>query len=73
MCEIGGAVGLVAGVFADPRCGLASGAGLLLLMFGAVVAHVRAKDGVRDVVPAIVAVALCVAVVAGRASEVYGA
>ena len=68
--EIAGAVGLAAGVFADARCGLASAAGLCALMVGALATHVRAKEGAKETAPAVVALALCVVVVAGRAHEI---
>jgi uncharacterized membrane protein YphA (DoxX/SURF4 family) len=56
--EVLGAVGLVLGAFL-PWLGIAAAVGLLLMMGGAVVAHVRGGDGRRELVPA-VAVGLAV-------------
>ncbi|MEJ2852454.1 MULTISPECIES: DoxX family protein [unclassified Saccharothrix] len=58
--EVAGAAGLLAGP-AVPVLGVAAGVGLLLLLAGAVVVHVRKRDGVRELVPALV----CAALVAG--------
>jgi DoxX-like protein len=51
--EIAGAVGVLLGVVAPPRGALAA-AGLLLLLAGAVVAHLRAGDNPPLLVPAVV-------------------
>ncbi|WET77880.1 DoxX family protein [Amycolatopsis sp. QT-25] len=48
--EIAGAAGLVAGFFWAPL-GIAAAIGLVALLIGAAVAHVRAGDGSRDVTP----------------------
>ncbi len=58
--EIAGAAGLVLGS-AVPVLGALAGAGLLLLLAGALVTHVRNHDRGRDLVPALV----CAALVAG--------
>ncbi|MGW4063460.1 DoxX family protein [Amycolatopsis sp. NPDC004747] len=58
--EIAGAAGLLLGLTV-PVLGALAGAGLLLLLAGALVTHVRNRDGVRDLVPAIV----CAVLVAG--------
>ncbi|MEU5259675.1 DoxX family protein [Amycolatopsis sp. NPDC021455] len=58
--EIAGAAGLLLGL-AVPVLGALAGTGLLLLLAGALVTHVRNRDGVRDLVPALV----CAALVAG--------
>ncbi|WP_439381462.1 DoxX family protein [Amycolatopsis lexingtonensis] len=58
--EIAGAAGLLLGL-AVPVLGTLAGAGLLLLLAGALVTHVRNRDGLRDLVPALV----CAALVAG--------
>lgn len=50
--EVAGAVGLLLGGFV-PALGAAAGVGLLLLMVGAVVTHVRNGDGWRQMTPAI--------------------
>jgi uncharacterized membrane protein YphA (DoxX/SURF4 family) len=49
--ELLAAAGLILGTFAAPLLALAALAGLLVLMAGAVVAHVRAGDVPRGVVP----------------------
>ncbi|MFC9252222.1 DoxX family protein [Amycolatopsis thailandensis] len=48
--EIAGAAGLVAGFFWLPL-GIAAAIGLTALLIGAAIAHVRAGDGAKDVVP----------------------
>ncbi len=58
--EIAGAAGLLVGL-AVPLLGALAGAGLLLLLAGALITHVRNHDRGRDVVPALV----CAALVAG--------
>ena len=49
--EAAGAAGLVIGIF-WPLLGIAAAAGLVALLVGAAVAHLRAKDELRSVVPA---------------------
>lgn len=51
--EVAGTGGLVAGL-AVPLLRASAALGLLLLLVGAVVAHVRVKDGLREMVPALV-------------------
>jgi len=68
--ELAGAAGLVAAV-ALPGVGAAAGVGLLLLLLGAVTAHLRAGDSIRGAAPALllavlVAVLLVLAVGALR-------
>jgi hypothetical protein len=58
--EVAGAAGLLLGL-AVPVLGALAGAGLLLLLAGALVTHVRNRDSVRDLVPAVV----CAVLVAG--------
>lgn len=58
--EVAGAVGVALGP-AIPLLGILAGAGLLLLLAGAVVGHVRNGDGPRKFAPALV----CAALVAG--------
>ncbi|WP_410608206.1 DoxX family protein [Amycolatopsis sp. lyj-109] len=58
--EIAGAAGLLLGS-AVPVLGALAGAGLLLLLAGALVTHVRNHDRGRDLVPALV----CAVLVAG--------
>ncbi|MEV8441683.1 DoxX family protein [Actinosynnema sp. NPDC051121] len=50
--EVAGATGLLLGP-AVPVIGASAGAGLLLLLTGAVITHVRNRDGVRKLVPAL--------------------
>ncbi|NBH03573.1 DoxX family protein [Amycolatopsis sp. SID8362] len=58
--EIAGAAGLLLGL-AVPVLGALAGVGLLLLLAGALVTHVRNHDRGRDLVPALV----CALLVAG--------
>ncbi|GAB3053266.1 DoxX family protein [Intrasporangium mesophilum] len=51
--EVLGVVGLLVGAFV-PVIGALAAAGLLMLLAGAVVAHLRNGDGIREVAPAIV-------------------
>ena len=51
--EILGVLGLLAGALV-PVIGVLAAAGLLLLLGGAVVVHLRSGDGPRELVPAIV-------------------
>lgn len=53
LLELLGVVGLLIGAFV-PVIGALAGAGLLMLLGGAVAAHVRNGDGIRDIAPAIV-------------------
>jgi hypothetical protein len=53
LLEVLAVVGLLVGAFVPVIGALAAG-GLLMLLGGAVVAHVRNGDGVREVAPAIV-------------------
>jgi hypothetical protein len=58
--EVAGAAGLLLGLTV-PLLGAAAGAGLLLLLAGAVITHVRNRDGIRELAPAVV----CAVLVAG--------
>ncbi|MEQ0558491.1 DoxX family protein [Amycolatopsis sp. NEAU-NG30] len=58
--EIAGAAGVLLGL-AVPVLGALAAIGLLLLLAGALVTHVRSRDRGRDLVPALV----CAALVAG--------
>ena len=51
--EILAVVGLLVGAFV-PVIGALAAAGLLLLLGGAVVAHLRNGDGIREIAPAVV-------------------
>jgi hypothetical protein len=66
--EIAGAVGLLLGAI-QPLIGALAGAGLLLLLGGAVVAHLRAGDGPRKLAPAV----LCGLLVAAYLSALLAA
>ncbi|MPY55991.1 DoxX family protein [Streptomyces spongiae] len=57
--EIAGAAGLLLGL-AVPMLGVLAGVGLLLLLVGALITHVRNRDRGRDLVPALVCAALVV-------------
>ncbi|GHH31166.1 hypothetical protein GCM10017790_65840 [Amycolatopsis oliviviridis] len=48
--EIAGAAGLVAGFFWLPL-GIAAAIGLMALLIGAAISHLRAGDGIKDVAP----------------------
>ncbi|QSR28429.1 invasion protein [Nocardioides aromaticivorans] len=61
--EVAAAAGLVAG-FAVPLLRTSAALGLLLLLVGAVVAHLRVKDGLREMAPAIGLGVLAAAVLA---------
>jgi hypothetical protein len=50
--EVAAAVGLVAGIWWRPL-GIAAAVGLVALLIGATVSHLRAGDGLKEVVPAI--------------------
>jgi hypothetical protein len=51
--ELAGALGLLTGLV-EPRIGGLAGVGLLLMLVGAVGAHLRAGDGPRKFAPAVV-------------------
>ena len=57
--EVAGAAGVLVGL-AEPRIGGLAGAGLLALLAGALVAHLRTGDTLREAAPALVS-ALAVA------------
>jgi hypothetical protein len=51
--EVLGVLGLIVGAFV-PVIGALAAAGLLLLLAGAIVAHLRNGDGIREIAPAVV-------------------
>lgn len=53
LLEVLGVVGLLVGALV-PVIGALAAAGLLVLLAGAVVAHVRNGDGIREIAPAVV-------------------
>ncbi|MQY38726.1 hypothetical protein SRB17_67390 [Streptomyces sp. RB17] len=55
--ELAGAVGVAVGPVV-PLCGGLAGIGLLMLLAGAVITHVRKGDGVPKLVPAVACTAL---------------
>ena len=60
--EVLAVLGILVGA-AVPAIGAVAAAGLVLLMFGAVITHLRNGDGLRELVPAIVLGAVAVAFV----------
>jgi hypothetical protein len=60
-CELAGVVGVVVGLWCAP-IGIAAAVGLALLSGGAVAFHVRASDSIKDTAPAVIGLALAVAV-----------
>ena len=52
LLEIAGAVGMLAGIWNKPL-GVAAAAGLALYFAGAIAAHLRKKDAIKDAAPAI--------------------
>ena len=59
MAEVAAAAGLLIGLAWAPL-GIAAAAGLVLLMIGAIVFHVRAKDPVEAMAPVVVLAVLSV-------------
>lgn len=55
LLEVLAVVGLIIGAFV-PLIGALAAAGLLLLLGGAIVAHLRTGDGIREIAPAVVLV-----------------
>ena len=53
LLEVLAVIGLLVGAFV-PMIGALAAAGLLMLLGGAVVAHLRNGDGLREIVPAVV-------------------
>jgi hypothetical protein len=66
--ELLAAVGLLAGLAVWPL-GVAAGIGLVLLMIGAIVAHLRAGDKIKVFAPALVLGVLALAEVIVRAAS----
>lgn len=60
LLEVAAAVGLLVGLF-QPLIGVLAGAGLLLLLAGAVVVHLRKGDGPRKYAPAVICAVLVAA------------
>ncbi|MEU6978790.1 MULTISPECIES: DoxX family protein [unclassified Streptomyces] len=66
--EILGAIGLIAGIWFRPL-GIAAGVGVVLYFLGAIVTHIRAKDGKGAPVPAVLALLAAAPVVLGLAAN----
>ncbi|HEY1841324.1 MAG TPA: DoxX family protein [Mycobacterium sp.] len=58
--ELAGVAGILAGL-AWPPIGVAAAVGLVLLLLGAIVFHVRAADSASDAAPAVIGLGLAVA------------
>ncbi len=58
--ELAGAVGLIVGLFVAP-IGIAAAIGVVLYMLGAVIAHLRVRDGVQQVLAPVVPLLFAVA------------
>src|ERR1700730_16080802 len=67
----GAVVGLIAGLFSRPLA-IAAATGLVLLLIGAVIAHRRVGDPIKEMVLAIVVFALSAFVLAGQISLLNG-
>lgn len=65
--EVAGAAGVLAGLV-EPRIGGLAAAGLLALLGGAVVAHLRTGDTLREAAPALVSAAAVAAYLAALAA-----
>jgi uncharacterized membrane protein YphA (DoxX/SURF4 family) len=66
LLEILGAAGLVIGLWAGPL-GIAAATGLVVLMSGAVIYHVRARDTAKKTMPAVTMIVFSAAVLILRA------
>jgi hypothetical protein len=60
LLELAGVVGVLAGLAWAP-IGVAAAIGLALLLLGAIIFHVRARDGAADMAPAVIGLGLAVA------------
>ncbi|MEI6496115.1 MAG: DoxX family protein [Actinomycetota bacterium] len=60
--EVAGAIGLLVGIWARPL-GIAASIGLACYFLGAVIAHLRKGQGMKETAPALVLFALAVVVV----------
>jgi len=64
--EVAGALGLLIGL-AVPALGIAAAIGLVLLMIGAAIAHLRNGDGINAVLPSVILFLLAAATLVTRA------
>jgi uncharacterized membrane protein YhaH (DUF805 family) len=63
VAELAAAAGILMGLRWHPL-GLAAAAGMAVLLTGAVIAHRRAKDGGKEMTPALAALAIAIAYLA---------
>jgi hypothetical protein len=63
VAELAAATGVLIGLFWHPA-GLLAAAGMILLLLGALVTHRRARDSIREALPALVALAITTAYLA---------
>jgi len=63
VAELAAAAGVLIGLWWHPL-GLAAAAGMALLLLAAVITHQRAKDGGKEMAPALIALAITVAYLA---------
>lgn len=67
--EIGGAAGLLTGLYWPPL-GIAAGTGLVFLLAGAAVSHLRAGDGIKEITPAVLFAAVVIVTIYLRITTV---
>ncbi len=67
--EIAGAIGLIVGLFVAP-IGIAAASGLVLYFLGAVIAHIRVKDPIGQMMPPAVLMLVAVAALVLRIATV---
>jgi uncharacterized membrane protein YphA (DoxX/SURF4 family) len=65
--ELAAAAGAVIGVWLRPL-GIAAAAGMVLLLAGAILTHRRAKDGPRDMAPALITLVITIGYLAAALS-----
>jgi len=70
-CQLAGVIGLIAGLFCRPLA-IAAAIGFLLMMVGAVIAHRRVGDSIKELVPALVVFVLTAFVLMGHISLLRG-
>jgi hypothetical protein len=63
VAELAAAAGVLIGVFWRPA-GLLAAAGMTLLLLGALITHRRARDSIREALPALVALTITIAYLA---------
>ena len=63
VAELAAAAGILIGLWRHPL-GLAAAAGMALLLIGAIIAHRRAKDGGKEIAPALLGLAITIAYLA---------